>query len=66
MKCERCGKLIPDRFISPMFVGGGYIKVDPECALEIMSEVHGHEITKFNGQMAQQLLEDFQDFKKGE
>ena len=65
MKCERCKKQIPDRFISPMFVGGGYIRVDPECALEIMNEVHGNKFTKFNGEVAQQMLEDFRDFKKG-
>lgn len=65
MKCERCGKQIPDRFISPLFANGVYTNVDPECALEIMSEVHGREITKFRGQVAQEMLEDFQAFKKG-
>ncbi len=66
MKCDRCGKLIPDRFISPLFADGVYTNVDPECALERMSEIHGHKLTQFTGTYAQQLLEDFQEWKESQ
>ena len=65
MKCGKCGKLVPDEFVQPLFVGGqGYLNVDPECALEVMSEVHGVKMTEFKGQYAQELLEGFRAWKE--
>lgn len=62
MKCQRCNKNYPDRFLAMMAVQGKYTRVDPECALEIMTEVHGFDFTEFNGEVAQQMLEDFREW----
>jgi hypothetical protein len=64
MKCQRCRKKYPDRFVEPMFANGGYIYLDPECVLKEMSEVHGYQFTEFTGTQAQQLLEDFREWKE--
>lgn len=65
MECERCNKEYPDYFIQPLIGHGGGKLLDPECALDEMSEIHGFKFTKFTGTIAQGLLEDFREFKKG-
>jgi hypothetical protein len=62
--CLECKKDCPDEFIAPMFVNGTYTYVDPECALAITNKVHGFNRTSFKGKMAQQMLEDFREWKE--
>lgn len=61
--CVICHKKYPARFIQPMFFLGGYHSVDPECALAITNEIRGTNLTEFSGEMAQQLLEDFREWR---
>lgn len=64
MKCARCKKEIPNEFLSPMSISGvGHMLIDPECALEIMSQIHGIPITQFTGDAAQMMLVAFQEWK---
>jgi len=64
MICDKCKQDYPDRFVQPMFAEGNYTNLDPECALKEMSRVHGFEFTKFTGTYAQELLEDFREWKE--
>lgn len=64
MKCERCDKERPHNYVHPMYAYGGYIRVDPECALAIMGEIHGGTFTKFKGAVAQERLKDFREWKE--
>ena len=65
LKCHRCERWYPEKFIRPFFTAGEYYDLDPECALKTKNEDYGFNDTKFSGEMAQQLLEDFREFKKG-
>lgn len=64
MKCDRCKRSLPCHFVQPMFIHGGYAWVDPKCALEIMRKVHGHYFESFQGENAQELLEEFEAWKQ--
>jgi len=63
IRCDRCKKKRPSEFVQPMMTSKGSWAVDPECALEILGEVHGVPFTEFTGTQAQVLLEDFRDWK---
>ena len=63
--CSRCEIEAPFNFIQPMFIGGsGYHLVCPECALAITNEIHGSNFTGFQGEMAQEILEQFREWKE--
>ena len=64
MKCNKCGGDYPHRFIQPMITSLGNTNVDPECALGIKNALHGTEDTVFKGEAAQDLLDDFRQWKE--
>ena len=59
--CCRCG-IKPENplAIQPFFAGGQYFPMCPICALRTRNEMHGlPPDTPFQGEMAQQMYEDF-------
>lgn len=66
-KCGECGRNAPSECLSPMAVGGGgelgYTPaICPLCALKVSNELHGDDRTEFTGTMAQQMLEECEDY----
>lgn len=63
--CEKCKIKFPDEFYSPFIHMGGQSCLCPECVLEKRNEIHGlPKGTPFRGQVAQQMLDDFKEWKK--
>lgn len=59
MKCQRCHKRYPNRFMDVLHTTDYDIVVDPICALEEINEIHGSNRTEFKGGMAQEKLQEF-------
>lgn len=71
MKCGICGKETPDEFLSPFHyyipgVRSERVIADPECALACLNKIHGDNRTEFTGDIAQQMLENFREWKNEE
>lgn len=56
-KCDVCKQTYPSRFVQPMYHNGVYYRSCPECPLKLTNR------TEYSGPMAQQLLEDFREWK---
>ena len=64
-KCEHCCIEFPDEFYNPMWVNGGFMNYCPACALLVRNRLAGlPEKTPFKGEMAQQIVEDFNEWKE--
>lgn len=55
-KCNECGKHYPDGCISIMFTSKGNTKCCGICALEIRNKIHGLNDKEFQGEMANECL----------
>jgi hypothetical protein len=57
-RCPRCKREFPSEFFDfPMIINGKYHWVCPICALALRNEVHGLNDTKFQGSIANEMLE---------
>ena len=63
-ECNECDRKFPDELVQPMFTSKGNTLCCPICALEIRNKIHGLNDTKFQGEMANELLEETRKFLK--
>jgi len=56
-RCEMCKTETPRQFLALLISNGTFSFVDPECALKVQGK------DRFHGEMAQQMLEDFREWK---
>lgn len=67
-RCSKCQLTFPDHLISEVVISRNgrpeSRPVDPECALQIMNEIHGMARTNFSkGTHAQAMLEECREYK---
>lgn len=64
--CARCRRQYPDvGYVTDMFTSTqGYLHVCGICALEITNELHGTKMTRFHGEMAEQMRQDCLAYRK--
>ena len=61
-KCPHCERKFPDELLTNMFINGKYTPpICGICALSLKNEIHGSDFKEFQGEMAQQMLEDCQE-----
>lgn len=65
MNCENCKIHAPDKFIQQFLQNHEEFRLCPDCALKTRNKFHGLPAdTPFAGEMANELWEDFQQWKQ--
>lgn len=62
-RCTKCQRMFPEHLIQPYVTNVAPPQyVCPICALALSNEQHGQNRTEFSGEMAQQYLEEAQEY----